>query len=47
MRVIGALNLAAAALGFYGLYDNAFVVWANLPLLAGLIAMVGGFFRFR
>ncbi len=47
MRAIGALNLAAAALGFYGLYDNAFVVWASLPLLAGLVAMVAAFFRFR
>ncbi len=47
MRVIGALNLAAAALGFYGLYANAFIVWAGLPMLAALIAMIGVFFRFR
>jgi hypothetical protein len=47
MRAIGALNLAAAALGFYGLYNNAFLVWAGLPLLAGLIGMIGVSFRFR
>ena len=27
MRAIGGLNLIAALLGFYGLYDNAFLVW--------------------
>lgn len=39
MRVIGALDLAAAALGFYGLYDNAALVWAGLPLFAALIVL--------
>jgi hypothetical protein len=47
MKATGALNLAAAALGFYGLYDNAFLVWAGLPMLAGLVLMLGIFFRFR
>lgn len=47
MRAIGALNLAAAALGFYGVYDNAFIVWATVPLLAGLIGMIAVSFRFR
>jgi hypothetical protein len=47
MRLIGGLNLAAAALGFCGLYDNAFLVWAGWPLLAGLIAATGVFLRFR
>jgi hypothetical protein len=37
MRVVGALNLAAAALGFYGLFDNAFLVWAGLPLFASVL----------
>lgn len=47
MRAIGGLNLIAALLGFYGLYDNAFLVWAGLPMLAGLVIMVGVFTRFR
>ncbi len=47
MRAIAVLNFAAAALGFYGIYDNAFLVWAGLPLFAGLIAMTAVFLRFR
>jgi hypothetical protein len=40
MRAIGALNLASAALGFYGLYDNAFLIWSGIPLLAGLVGLI-------
>jgi len=47
MRLIAALNFAAAAIGFYGIYDNAFLVWAGIPLLGGLIAMIAVFLRFR
>ena len=47
MRTIAALNFAAAALGFYGIYDNSFLVWAGLPLLGGLIAMIAVFLRWR
>jgi len=45
MRFIAILNFAAAALGFYGIYDNSFLVWAGLPLFAGLIAMIAVFLR--
>ncbi len=37
MRVVGALNVVAAVMGFYGLYDNAFLVWAGFPMLAGIL----------
>ena len=47
MRAIAALNFAAAALGFYGIYDNSILVWAGLPLFAGLIAMTAVFLRIR
>jgi hypothetical protein len=47
MRLIATLNFAAAAIGFYGIYDNAFLVWAGIPLLGGLIAMIAVFLRFR
>ncbi len=46
-RTIAAFNFAAAALGFFGIYDNAFLVWAGFPLLGGLIAMIAVFLRFR
>jgi len=46
-RAIGACNLTAAALGFYGLYDNAFLVWAGLALGAGLMGTLAVFLRFR
>jgi hypothetical protein len=38
-RAVGVANLAAAALGFYGLFDNAFLVIAGLPMLVGLIGV--------
>ena len=47
LRLIAVLNFAAAAIGFYGIYDNAFLVWAGLPLLGGLIAMIAVFLRFQ
>ena len=47
MRAIATLNFAAAALGFYGIYDNAFLVWAGLPLFGGLIAMAVAFLVLR
>ena len=47
MQVIAALNFAAAAIGFYGLYDNAFLVWAGLPMLGGLAAMIAVFLFIR
>ena len=39
-RAAGCANLAAAALGIYGLYDNAFLVWAGVPMLAGLAGII-------
>lgn len=38
VRAIGVINLIAAAVGFFGLYDNAFLVWAGLPMVAGIAA---------
>jgi hypothetical protein len=42
-RSIGAASLAAAGLGIFGLFDNAFLVWAGIPMLAGLIGMAAKF----
>jgi hypothetical protein len=41
MRAIGAVNVLAAMLGFYGLYDNAFLVWSGIPMLVGLVGLAG------
>jgi hypothetical protein len=38
-RSIGTLDVAAAALGFIGLFDNALLVWAGIPMLVGLIGL--------
>ena len=44
-RAIGVVDLLAAALGFYGLYDNAFLVWASVLLGVGLMLMLTAFLR--
>jgi hypothetical protein len=47
-RVTGAANLIAAGIGVLGLFDNAFLVWAGAPMLAGLAGMIlGSLFRFE
>ena len=46
-RSIGALDAVAAALGFIGLFHNAVLVWAGIPMLLALAAMVGLPFRPR
>lgn len=46
-RAIGAVDLLAAGLGFYGLYDNSFLVWASVPLGLGLVLTVAAFLRVR
>jgi hypothetical protein len=46
-RAVGVANLAAALLGFYGLYDNAFLVAASLPMLAGLVGVALIYFPLR
>jgi hypothetical protein len=38
LRLIAGVDLAAAALILGGLVDNAWLVWAGLPLAAGMIA---------
>jgi hypothetical protein len=38
-RSIGALDAVAAALGFIGLFYNAALVWAGIPMLLGLIGL--------
>ena len=45
-RAIGAANLAAAGLGIYGLFNNAFLVWAEVPMLAGLAGIIARFLLF-
>jgi hypothetical protein len=44
-RSIGAVNLVAAALGFIGLFDNAVLTWAGIPLLVGIAGLVALPFR--
>ena len=39
LRLVGVCDALATALGFYGLIDNAFLVWAGMPLFAGLIGL--------
>lgn len=38
-RIVGVLDLAAAALGIYGLYDNVSLEWSGIPTLGGFIAL--------
>ena len=38
LRLIGCVDVSAAALILWGLIDNAWLVWAGLPLAAGMIA---------
>jgi hypothetical protein len=42
-QAIGVTSLVSAALGIYGLFDNAFLVWAGVPMLAALAAMIARF----
>lgn len=44
-RALTIVNFAAAALGMYGLFDNAFLVWAGFPMLAGLLGLAILYFR--
>jgi hypothetical protein len=45
LRVVGALNLIAALLGLYGLFDNVFLAWSGLPMLAGFLCLGILYFR--
>ena len=36
MRIVGALFLISAAMDFYGLHDNRFLVWQGVPALAAM-----------
>jgi hypothetical protein len=47
MRFIGICYAIAAALGFYGLFDHGFLIWAGIPLGAGLIGLIVMFVRVR
>jgi hypothetical protein len=46
-RSIGVLDGAAATLGFIGLFDNALLVWAGIPMLLALAATAALPFRPR
>lgn len=37
IRAVGLLNLTAGAVGWWGLFDNAFLVWAVALMAAGLM----------
>jgi len=45
LRIVGALDLMAALLGLYGVYDNAFLQWSGIPALAGFIGLAVLYFR--
>lgn len=47
MRLVGAVNAAAALLGFIGLWTNMLIAWAAFLMLLGLIGMVLVFFRLK
>ena len=47
MRAVGAVNAAAAVLGFIGLFVNMLLAWAAFLMLLGLIGMVLVFFRLK
>jgi hypothetical protein len=40
VRIIGGLFLLSAAMDFYGLRDNRFLVWQGLPAVAGMVGIV-------
>lgn len=44
-RIVGALDLIAALLGLYGVYENEFLQWSGIPTLAGLIGLAVLYFR--
>jgi hypothetical protein len=39
IKTLAAIWWLAPAIGFYGLADNAVLIWAGLPILAGLIGI--------
>jgi hypothetical protein len=43
-RATGAANLIAAGLGIVGLFDNTWLVWAGVPMLAGLAGIIARLF---
>ncbi len=45
LRIVGALNLIAAMLGLYGIYDNVFLGWSGLPMLGGFLGLAILYFR--
>jgi hypothetical protein len=45
LRVIGVLNLIAAMLGLYGIYDNVSLGWSGLPMLGGFLGLAILYFR--
>jgi hypothetical protein len=48
LRIAGLFNLAACGLGLYGLYQNVFLAWTGLVMLAGFLTLAIGFFpRYR
>lgn len=46
-RAIGALDWIAAGLGFYGLFQNRFLLWGSVAIGAELVALTALFLRFR
>jgi hypothetical protein len=44
IRLVGAAEGITAAMGFFGLYDNAALVWVGIPMIASLAGLAVLFF---
>jgi hypothetical protein len=47
LRIIGVLNLLAAALGLAGVFDNVLLAWSGVPMLGGFLGLAILYFRPR
>jgi hypothetical protein len=45
LRIVGAFDILAALLGLLGLFDNRFLAWTGIPMLAGLLGLAILYFR--
>ena len=45
LRIVGALDLAAALLGLAGTADNVLLAWSGLPMLGGFLTLAILYFR--
>lgn len=47
LRIVGGLDMIAALLGLYGVWDNAFLQWSGLPMVGGFLGLAILYFRPR